>query len=122
MDQPSERSPQSAPRVPGRPRRWKKLTDEATSDLRRMILVGELRPGQRATQDELATLLDVSTMPVREALLRLVNEGFIETSPNRYYRVAPITKDDINDIYWMHSMLAGELTARACKNQTPELR
>lgn len=98
-----------APRVVRR----KRLADETASVLREMILVGELRPGERYTQDELAGRLGVSTMPVREALLRLTHEGLVEGSPNRSFRVSRTTRDDIRDIYWMHAELAGELAARA---------
>jgi DNA-binding GntR family transcriptional regulator len=86
-----------------------------------MILVGELTPGARTTQDELARLLGVSTMPVREALLRLAAEGFVEASPSRSFTVVRTTPDDVRDIYWMHATLAGELTSRACMHADPEL-
>lgn len=93
------------------------LSDEVADTLRDMILVGELRPEQRVTQDELASNLGVSTMPVREALLKLAHEGLVEASPNRSFRIVRNTHEDIRDIYWMHAALAGELAARACRNQ-----
>jgi DNA-binding GntR family transcriptional regulator len=101
--------------------RWRKLADEVVATLRRMILVGELTPGARTTQDELARLLGVSTMPVREALLRLAAEGFVEASPSRSFTIVRTTQEDVRDIYWMHATLAGELTSRACVNADPEL-
>jgi len=94
--------------------RRRKLSEEVAARLRRMILVGELAPGSRTTQDELARLLDVSTTPVREALLGLAAQGFVETSPNRSFAVVRTTQDDVRDIYWLHATLAGELTSRAC--------
>jgi DNA-binding GntR family transcriptional regulator len=102
------------PQVQGpRTLRRKRLADETADALRDMILVGELRPGVRYTQDGLAALMGVSTMPVREALLWLTHEGLVQASPNRSFRIVRITRDDIRDIYWVHSMLAGELAARA---------
>jgi DNA-binding GntR family transcriptional regulator len=83
--------------------------------LRRMILVGELPPGSRATQDELAQRLGVSTMPVRKALLRLAAEGLIEVSPRRSFRVVHTTADDIRDVYWMQARIAGQLADRAAR-------
>ena len=103
------------------PLRRRRLADQVLVELRRMILVGELTPGGKITQDELAKLLAVSTMPVREALLRLAAEGFVEASPNRSFTVVPITQADVRDIYWMHATLAGELTSRACALAGPEL-
>lgn len=93
--------------------RPQKLGDQVARVLRRMILVGELRPGA-TTQEQLAMRLGVSTMPIREALLRLAAEGFIQAMPNRSFSVLPITRDDIRDVYWIHAKIAGELTARAC--------
>ena len=97
------------------------MADEVASQLRRMILTGELAPGRRITQDELAKMLGVSTMPVREALLRLVAEGLISAAANRSFSVVSTTLDDIRDIFWTHSVLAGELTRRACERSTDEL-
>jgi len=89
--------------------------DEVAGRLRRMILVGELPPGSRATQDELAQRLGVSTMPVRKALLQLAAEGLIEVSPRRSFRVVQTTPDDIRDIYWMQARIAGQLAHRAAQ-------
>jgi DNA-binding GntR family transcriptional regulator len=97
------------------------MADGVATRLRRMILTGELAPGRRVTQDELAKMLGVSTMPVREALLRLVAEGLISAAANRSFSVVSTTLDDIRDIFWMHSVLAGELTRRACERSTDEL-
>jgi DNA-binding GntR family transcriptional regulator len=107
--------------TPRAPLSRRTLAVEVAEVLRDMILGGDLTPDRHLTQDELARMLGVSTMPVREALLRLAAEGFVEVSPNRAFRVAPISREDVQDIYWMHATLAGELTRRACRNRTPEL-
>lgn len=109
------------PRTNNRSVKRVSLAHQATEAIREMILVGELLPGQHVTHEELAKRLDVSTMPVREALLRLTHQGFIEARPGRHFEVVSTTRDDINDIYWAHAMLAGELTARATRNTDPEL-
>lgn len=92
------------------------LAEQVAGELRRMILVGELSPGTRLTHEFVAKLVNVSTMPVREALLKLVAEGLVETAPNRSFVVGSIRVQDIRDIYAMHAHFAGELTARACAN------
>jgi DNA-binding GntR family transcriptional regulator len=86
-----------------------------------MVLHGELKSGQRITQDDLAAMLGVSTMPVREALLKLTAVGLIEATPTRSFRVARTSVDDIRDAYWAQSSLAGELTRRACVREGAEL-
>jgi DNA-binding GntR family transcriptional regulator len=93
--------------------RVRSISDQVTDRVRRMILMGDLHPGDQVTQDHLANKLGVSTMPVREALLQLAHEGFIEGGRSRSFRVASTTREDIADVYWMHAALAGELTARA---------
>jgi len=86
-----------------------------------MIISRELQPGQRVTQAQLAAMLDVSTMPIREALLRLVAEGLVVAEANRSFSVTNTTADSIRDIYWMHAVLAAELTGRGWDNRTPQL-
>lgn len=89
------------------------LSSAVTDELRDLILQGELRAGERLNQEALAARLGVSTMPVREALLRLMHEGFVESTPSRTFRVLPIGRDDIADMYWVHGMLVAELARRA---------
>jgi DNA-binding GntR family transcriptional regulator len=102
--------------------RHKSMTDEVTDRTRRLILSRQLQPGQRITQAELAAMMGVSTMPVREALLRLVAEGMVIADSNRSFTVAmTTTPEGIRDIYWIHSVLAGELAARAWDRRTDAL-
>jgi DNA-binding GntR family transcriptional regulator len=102
--------PDARRRVQRRP-----LAEQVVETLRHMILSGELKPERRFSQQALAKALGVSTMPVREALLRLSHEGLITASPHRSFEVTRTTPNDIRDVYWMHSMIAGELTFRACR-------
>jgi DNA-binding GntR family transcriptional regulator len=97
------------------------MADEVAAELRRMVLAGELEAGERLTQERLAKTLGVSTMPVREALLRLAAEGLIIAAPNRSFTVASNTADDMRDIFWVYSLLAGELARRACLHADAEL-
>ncbi len=116
----TSRVPQQHPPSPRAVQR-RRLSDEVAATLRDMILVGELMPDRKITQDELANELGVSTTPVREALLRLAAEGFVRVSPNRAFSVIRSTPEDLQDVYWMHSVLAAELTRRACRQADDEL-
>src|ERR1700721_2637172 len=102
------------PANPPRSLEYQKMSDAVADTLQQMIVEDELKSGQRVTQDELAKMLGVSTMPVREALLKLAALGLVEASPNRSFRVVNSTKEDTRDSYWMQSVLVGELTRRAC--------
>jgi DNA-binding GntR family transcriptional regulator len=66
------------------------LAGGAYEVLLRVIVTGELAPGARIRDAELAAQLQISRMPVREALKRLESEGLVESVPNRETRVAPI--------------------------------
>jgi DNA-binding GntR family transcriptional regulator len=66
------------------------LANGAYEVLVHAIVTGELAPGARIRDGELAAQLEISRMPVREALKRLESEGLVETVPNRETRVAPI--------------------------------
>src|SRR6478752_2512141 len=62
------------------------LGDEVFARLGEAILDGQLAPGERLRDHELAQRLGVSRTPVREALQRLERTGLVEVSPNRYTR------------------------------------
>jgi DNA-binding GntR family transcriptional regulator len=71
----------------------------ATAMLRDLILAGSLAAGTKLGEAELATRLDVSRTPVREALSRLAAEGLVEIVPNRGARVTRWTDDDLEQIF-----------------------
>ena len=63
----------------------------------RKILSGDLKPGQRLTRRDMATLTGVSIIPVIEALHRLEDEGLVESEPRLGSRVVLLTDDVIHD-------------------------
>jgi len=73
--------------------------------LRKAILQGDFEPGERLIQEELAKALDVSRMPVREALRKLETEGLIELVPHRGAIVKPFNVQDIEEIYTLRAEL-----------------
>jgi DNA-binding GntR family transcriptional regulator len=97
------------------------IADEVTESLRMMVIRGELVPEQRVTQEGLARMLGVSTMPVREALLRLAAEGMVKTSANRSFSILGTTENDVRSVFWVYGMLEGELAARACVARDEQL-
>jgi len=99
----------------------KKLGEETTRYLRDALLSGQYATGERMAVHQLADSLGVSTMPVREALLRLSYEGLIDNQRNRSFRVAEMTRQDLADVYWMYSLILGELTARAAERADTQL-
>ena len=75
------------------------IRDDVYQSLREWIVGGELEPGEKLKDKELAAQLGVSRTPVREALRKLENEGLVETSANRWTRVTAITVQDAERIY-----------------------
>jgi DNA-binding GntR family transcriptional regulator len=74
------------------------ITQLAASALRRMIFGGELRPGDRVVENQVAGDLGVSKPPLREALRVLEQEGLVLRSPRRGVVVTPLTLHDVYEI------------------------
>ncbi|MEO1250069.1 MAG: GntR family transcriptional regulator [Pseudomonadota bacterium] len=74
---------------------------EIAQALRTDIISGRLAAGTALRQEQLASRFDVSRIPVREALNRLAAEGLVQLKPNRGATVAPLSVDDLTEIYEM---------------------
>ncbi len=90
------------------------VTDSVFHEIRRSILSGDLRPGEEFSQRKLAESLDVSFIPVREALRRLEGQGLVVNGQGKSSRVAPLSHDDLHGIYRLRRQLEPEIAARAC--------
>ena len=91
------------------------LVDAAYQQIRQRILDNLWPPGHRALEQEVALALGMSRTPVREALMRLRNEGLVEVIPRHGMRVLPVSPTDMREIYEILTALecmAGELLAR----------
>lgn len=97
-----------------RPIEARTVGDLVTAELRRSILSGALPPGQRFSLRGLATMLDVSFIPVREALRNLESEGLVVIRPGRSAIIAPIDLDDLHAIYRLRRLLEPDLARRSC--------
>jgi DNA-binding GntR family transcriptional regulator len=94
------------------------LKNEVAAAVREMIFSGLLRPGRRIDQDELAARMQVSKLPVREALIALESEGLVEIVPRRGAYVATLSRLDIADHYNIFGMLSGVAAERAATKLT----
>jgi DNA-binding GntR family transcriptional regulator len=110
-------------RVIPRPRRAvrrEQMSDEVAGHLRGAIMSGTLLPGTFIRLDETAERLGVSITPVREALRTLRGEGMVQLERHRGHVVAPLSRQDVEDIFWLQSTIAKELVAAATKRITDE--
>jgi DNA-binding GntR family transcriptional regulator len=96
------------------------LHDRVYAELRRSLIHGMFDAGAMLRIQDLATTLETSTMPVREALGRLVSEQALESLPNRTVRVPVITLERLDDLARARCLIEGELTALALPNLGPE--
>lgn len=92
------------------------------AELRRLIESGVYLPGQAIRQDELASRLGVSRVPVREALQALYAEGLLRHAPNFGFSVARLTASELEQVYLMrHRVETYVLRAITRDAVTPEL-
>lgn len=89
--------------------------------LRRAILSGDLAGGSRLVQADLASMLEVSTTPVREALRDLASEGLIRFDPHRGAVVQELSGEELREIYMIREILEPFAMRLAVPKVTPEL-
>lgn len=92
-------------------------TTRALLKLRELILAGELPPGERLSELAIVERLGVSRTPVRAALARLEEEGFLEPLPSGGYAVKSFTERDIFDAIEIRGAMEG-LAARFAAERT----
>lgn len=91
----------------------RQLSDEVAGYVRELIMSGHLPSGDFIRQERIAEELGLSATPVREGLLSLKGEGFVQLKPRRGFVVAPLSASDVRDLFTAQALLAGELVARA---------
>jgi len=77
----------------------KTVTNIATEYLRKQIITGEMAAGQRINETDLASCLDISRPPIREAFRILENEHLVVNIPRKGTNVTKISSEDLQDIY-----------------------
>jgi DNA-binding GntR family transcriptional regulator len=101
----------------------RQLGDEVASYVRDLIMSGQLHSGDFIRQERIADELGLSATPVREGLLSLRGEGFVQLVPRRGFVVAPLSASDIRDLFTAQALLAGELVSlAAARMDAAELR
>ncbi len=111
--EPPRRTPRGAAAADG-PRGSR--VEEAYVAVRQRILDNVYAPGHQALEGDLAAELGISRTPVREALIRLANEGLVEVVPRHGMRVLPVSPTDMREIYVVLTAL------ESCAAETLALR
>ena len=94
------------------------LRDVVFNTLRQAILKGELKPGERLMEIQLANKLGVSRTPVREAIRKLELEGLVLMIPRKGAEVAEITRQDMEDVLEVRTALEELAMKDACDHIT----
>ena len=94
---------------------------EAYHYLRDRILTGELSGNSKVNPEEIARLLGISRMPVREALRQLHAEGLVTMRPNRAAFVSQLTAREVEELFEIRSALEVLSVRSAVRSMTPDL-
>ena len=81
------------------------LADKAYEVLKADIITCVLEPGQQIVQSQLAEKYQIGLTPIREALQRLAQEGFVQPIPRFGYFVSPITFSDMRELFELRSIV-----------------
>lgn len=96
------------------------LRDVVFNTLRQAILRGELKPGERLMEIQLANKLGVSRTPIREAIRKLELEGLVLMIPRKGAEVAEITEKNLRDVLEVRKALEELAVKLACDRMTDE--
>lgn len=93
---------------------------DAVQTIRKMILLGELPPGERLREVALSESLGMSRTPIREAFRTLAAEGLIDLLPNRSVVVSVPDKSEAADVFTVLGVLEGLAGQLACRRMSSE--
>lgn len=96
------------------------LRDVVFKTLRQAILKGELAPGERLMEIQLAERLGVSRTPIREAIRKLELEGLVLMIPRKGAEVAKISEQNLRDVLEVRRSLEELAIDLACQRMEPE--
>lgn len=96
------------------------LRDRVGDELRERIADGRLAAGTRLVERDLADLLNVSRVPVREAIRMLQTEGFVDVQERRGAVVKALSSSDVEDLFDVREAIETMAVRRAAKVATPE--
>lgn len=97
-----------------------RAAESAYTQIRSMLIAGEIGPGDKLLEEDLAERTGVSRTPVREALRRLASEGFVEFQPRRGVRAVSWTSRDLDEIFSLRALLEGYAAGQAAERAKPD--
>lgn len=95
--------------------------DQAAVHIRRLIFDGDLRPGSRIPQEQIARTLGISRIPIREALIALEREGWVTIELHRGAFVNALDEHAVRDSYELFGLVYGFAVRRAIERGADDL-
>jgi GntR family transcriptional regulator of gluconate operon len=105
--------------MPGAPVVYRERWEVVTEEIRSRILRGEMLPGSRIRETELAEAFGVSRGPVREALRTLEVAGLVLRMPRQASYVAPVRRQDVDELYTLRTAIEELAIRRALSTPSP---
>jgi DNA-binding GntR family transcriptional regulator len=102
------------------PRGQPTVTEKVMEGIRAMLITGDLAPGTRIDQIELARRFNVSIVPIREAFARLASVGLVEIISHRGVFVAKVSADELIDLYTVREIVEEQASKIAVDRLTDE--
>lgn len=96
------------------------LADRVFEWLAEQIVVGNIRPGQWISENEVAARLGISRSPVRDALRSFAREGLVEVRRRRGTIMAELNADEADDLYRTRTLIEPEMARLAVEHMTDE--
>jgi DNA-binding GntR family transcriptional regulator len=96
------------------------LREQIYEVLKKYIIYGEIKPGQKINEEEIGRQLNVSRTPIRETLLRLEHEGIVRITPRRGAFVVSQSKKRIMDVLHLREFIEGLIVREAVDSLTDE--
>lgn len=92
------------------------LKDSTEAIIRRALVAGEMQPGEIYSANKLASRLQISNSPAREAMMSLANRGLLELVRNRGFRVIELSDQDKREVYDLRLHIEVEAIRRIAQN------
>lgn len=97
------------------------MGDVVYESLKEAIIKGEISPGQRLIENQLSMQMDVSRIPIREAIKKLEKDGLVEKADKRGFIVKNISKDDVEETLGIRAQLESYAAYLATERMTDDI-
>jgi DNA-binding GntR family transcriptional regulator len=99
----------------------KSVAEVVYETMKTAIINGDLRPGQRLVEEKISERMHISRAPIREAIKRLEQNGFVTRKSIRGIIVKGVSEADIDEAFGIRAALESYAAVRACERMTDDL-